>query len=88
MLAVSTWHLLREVQYVEVPIHSWFTNVVDGNELDPVYPIQLKQLNYEDPEDDWAKGATMAVITDLGINIHIPLQNFSRMCAARWFLST
>ena len=24
------------------PAHSWFTSVVDGTELGPVYPIQLK----------------------------------------------
>ena len=29
--------------------HSWFATVVDGNELCPVYPFQLKQLKYEDP---------------------------------------
>ena len=29
--------------------HSWFATVVDGNELGPVYPFQLKQLKYEDP---------------------------------------
>ena len=29
--------------------HSWFATVVDGNELGPVYPFQLKQLEYEDP---------------------------------------
>ena len=27
--------------------HSWFDTIVDGNELGPVYPFQLKQLKYE-----------------------------------------
>ena len=29
--------------------HSWFTTIVDGNELGSVYPFQLKQLKYKDP---------------------------------------
>ena len=29
--------------------HSWFASVIDGNELGPLYPFQLKQLKYVDP---------------------------------------
>ena len=32
--------------------HSWFTSVVDSTERGPVYPFQLKPLNYEDREDE------------------------------------
>ena len=35
--------------YHYITPHSWFATVVDGNELGPVYPFQLKQLKYEDP---------------------------------------
>ena len=39
--------------------HSWFNTVVDSNELGPVCPFQLKQLKYEDPQDEGAIGTTM-----------------------------
>ena len=32
------------VSIIEEPSHRWFATVLDGNELDPVYPFQLKQL--------------------------------------------
>ena len=48
---------------------------MDGNELGPVYPFQLKQLKYEDPQDEGVVGATMDFMIDWGINIHIPLKN-------------
>ena len=35
--------------FLYIHTHSWFATVVDGNELGPVYPFQLKQLKYEDP---------------------------------------
>ena len=35
--------------------------VVGGNELGPVYPIQLKPLKYEDHEDEGAMGAHITV---------------------------
>ena len=54
--------------------HSWFATVVDGNELGPVYPFQLKQLEYEDPEDEGAVGATMDFMADFDIDIHISLK--------------
>ena len=37
--------------------NSCFTTVVDGTELGSVYLFQLKELNYENPEDEWALGA-------------------------------
>ena len=51
-------------------------HVVDSNELCPVYPFQLKQLKYEDPEDEGAVGATMNFMVDFGIYIHILLEKF------------
>ena len=40
----------KEIRYPWNQIaHSWFATVVDDNELGPVYPFQLKQLEYEDP---------------------------------------
>ena len=50
--------------------HSWFANVVDGNELGPFYPFQLKQLRYE----EGAVGATIDLMVHFGIDIHIPLK--------------
>ena len=55
----------------EIGTHSWFTTVVDGTELGPVYPIQLKPLKYLYHENEGAMGATMAVMKDFGINIPI-----------------
>ena len=49
-------------------------HVVDSNELCPVYPFQLKQLKYEDPEDEGAVEATIDFMVDFGIYIHIPLK--------------
>ena len=52
---------------------SWFTTVVDGTELWPVDPVQLKQ--YSISEDDWVRGAKMAFIKGLGK----PKQDHNRM---------
>ena len=49
-----------------------FTTVVDGTELGQVYPIQLKPLKYVYHEDEEAMGATMAIMKDIAIYIHIP----------------
>ena len=51
-------------------------HVVDNNELCPVYPFQLKQLKYEDPEDEGAVEATMDFMVDFGIYIHTSLEKF------------
>ena len=45
--------------------HSWFATEVDGNELGPVYLVQLKQLKYEDPSDEWIFVATMDFMIDI-----------------------
>ena len=54
--------------------HSLFTTVVDSNELGLVYPFQLKQLKYQDPQDEGAVGATMDFMVDCGTDIHIMLK--------------
>ena len=41
-----------------------------------MYPIQLKPFKEENRKDDGALGALTAIMTDVGINIHIPLTNF------------
>ena len=51
--------------------HRWFTSVVDGTELGPVYPIQLKPLKYEGHEVEGVTGAMVGIRTYFGINIHI-----------------
>ena len=56
--------------------HSWFTTVVDCNELDPANPFQLNKLKYEDPLDEGVVGATMDFMVDFGIDIHVPLKKF------------
>ena len=62
-------------KFVLVFAHSWFTTAVYGTEFGPIYRIRLKRLNYEDHEDEWAIGATMAIIKDFCINIHIQLES-------------
>ena len=44
---LNTFYLLRLT--VLCMGKSWSATEVDGNELGPVYPFQLKQLKYEDP---------------------------------------
>ena len=58
---------------------------MDGNELGPVYPFQLKQLKYENPSDEGAVGATMDFMVDFGIDIHILLKKFeSHVRSSLW----
>ena len=45
--------------------HSWFTTVVDGSDLGPDYPIQMKPLKYEDHVYEGALGGGgIAIRTD------------------------
>ena len=39
-------------------VHSCFATVVDGNELGPVHPFELKQLKCAGPYDKGAVGAS------------------------------
>ena len=35
---------------------SWLSSVTGGNELGPVYPVQVNQSKYEDHENEGAMG--------------------------------
>ena len=35
--------------FLHSAVHSWLATVVDGNELGPVYPFQLKEFRCEEP---------------------------------------
>ena len=47
--------------------HSWFISVVDSNELDPVWPVQVNQLKYENHENEGALKAMMGFFLAVSI---------------------
>ena len=53
----TQFSFIKSVQTIILLYNGWFTTVVDVTELGPVYPIQLKQLKYEEHEDEGAMGA-------------------------------
>ena len=47
----------------------------------------MKQLKFEDHEDELALGATMGNMKDFGINIYIPLKRLNRKVRQDYCLS-
>ena len=61
--------------------HSWFASVVYGNEIGPVYLVQLKELKMKIVKMKGVVGAIIDFMVNFGIDIHIQLKNFWVKCA-------